>query len=234
MPFDDRYLIESLSDSTIYMAYYTIAHHLHGDIEGKTPGLLGIHAWEMKNEAWDYVFLNKPYDPSLTIPEHKLKIMKQEFEYWYPLDLRCSGKDLIKNHLTMSLFVHAAIWPDQPNKWPQGFFCNGYIQVDCEKMSKSKGNFKVLGEIAREYGADATRYACADAGDTLDDANFTFQNVNSGIMMLSTIEMYLGKVVQSFASFRAADSEDKEVNYFDKVFYNSMLTTMIKIRTAYE
>jgi leucyl-tRNA synthetase len=49
LPFDDRYLIESLSDSTIYMAYYTIAHHLHGDVEGKTPGLLGVHASDMTN-----------------------------------------------------------------------------------------------------------------------------------------------------------------------------------------
>ena len=44
------------------------------------------------------------------------KIASSDFDgkwhvlYWYPLDLRCSGKDLIKNHLTMSLFNHAAIW----------------------------------------------------------------------------------------------------------------------------
>lgn len=30
LPFDDQYLIESLSDSTIYMAYYTVAHMLQG------------------------------------------------------------------------------------------------------------------------------------------------------------------------------------------------------------
>lgn len=28
MPWDEQYLIESLSDSTIYMAYYTVAHLL--------------------------------------------------------------------------------------------------------------------------------------------------------------------------------------------------------------
>jgi hypothetical protein len=28
LPWDEQYLIESLSDSTIYMAYYTIAHYL--------------------------------------------------------------------------------------------------------------------------------------------------------------------------------------------------------------
>ena len=36
LPWDPVYLIESLSDSTIYMAYYTVAHLLHeGDIFGK-------------------------------------------------------------------------------------------------------------------------------------------------------------------------------------------------------
>ena len=28
MPLDEQFLIESLSDSTIYMAYYTVAHLL--------------------------------------------------------------------------------------------------------------------------------------------------------------------------------------------------------------
>lgn len=32
--------------------------------------------------------------------------------YWYGVDLRCSGKDLIPNHLTMSLYNHAAVWKD--------------------------------------------------------------------------------------------------------------------------
>jgi leucyl-tRNA synthetase len=30
LPWDKEWLIESLSDSTIYMAYYTVAHLLHG------------------------------------------------------------------------------------------------------------------------------------------------------------------------------------------------------------
>ena len=35
----------------------------------------------------------------------------QEFEYWYPFDLRVSGKDLIQNHLTFALYNHTAIFP---------------------------------------------------------------------------------------------------------------------------
>jgi leucyl-tRNA synthetase len=35
LPWDAQYLIESLSDSTIYMAFYTVAHLLQaGDIYG--------------------------------------------------------------------------------------------------------------------------------------------------------------------------------------------------------
>ena len=89
------------------------------------------------------------------------------------MDLRCSGKDLIKNHLTMSLFNHIAIWEDQPDKWPRGFYCNGFINVDSKKMSKSEGNFITLEQILEDYGADASRLACAQAGDSINDANFT-------------------------------------------------------------
>jgi len=39
-------------------------------------------------------------------------------------------------------------------------------------MSKSLGNFLTVSDCIKLYGADATRIALADAGDTLDDANF--------------------------------------------------------------
>jgi leucyl-tRNA synthetase len=39
LPWDEQYLIESLSDSTIYMAYYTVVHYLQGDVYGKQQGL---------------------------------------------------------------------------------------------------------------------------------------------------------------------------------------------------
>ena len=58
----------------------------------------------------------------------------KEFEYWYPFDLRVSAKDLIPNHLTMSLYNHVEIWKDRPEMWPKGIYCNGHIMVDAEKM----------------------------------------------------------------------------------------------------
>jgi leucyl-tRNA synthetase len=63
------------------------------------------------------------------------------------MDMRSSAKDLIKNHLTMALFNHAAIYEDDLSLMPKSYFCNGYVSIDGEKMSKSAGNFYTLEEI---------------------------------------------------------------------------------------
>ena len=44
VPWDEKWLIESLSDSTIYMAYYTIAHLLQGNtFEGQGERFIDIY-----------------------------------------------------------------------------------------------------------------------------------------------------------------------------------------------
>lgn len=59
--------------------------------------------------------------------------------------------DLIGNHLTMSLYNHAAIWPDQPeSKWPRSFFTNGHVMIDHEKMSKVRGKRKEREWVGQE------------------------------------------------------------------------------------
>ena len=40
-------------------------------------------------------------------------------------------------------------------------------------MSKSKGNFISLDQAVSDYGTDSARIACALAGDSINDANFT-------------------------------------------------------------
>lgn len=121
LPWDEQWLIESLSDSTIYMAYYTVAYLLQGGtFKGETPGPLGIKPNEMTPEVWDYVFFTgSKFPKGTTIKKDSLQTMRREFQYWYPVDLRVSGKDLIQNHLTFFLYNHVAMWPEDETKWPK-------------------------------------------------------------------------------------------------------------------
>lgn len=93
-------------------------------------------------EVWDAILLDKPVPKFCSIPEDKLQAMKDEFKFWYPFDLRVSGKDLIQNHLTFCLYNHTAIFPE--SKWPKAMRTNGHLQLNSEKMSKSTGNFLTL------------------------------------------------------------------------------------------
>lgn len=74
LPWDDTFVIESLSDSTIYMAYYTVAHLLQGGVmDGSQIGPLGIKPEQLNDAVWDYIFKKGPYPEGCSIPEDKLK-----------------------------------------------------------------------------------------------------------------------------------------------------------------
>jgi leucyl-tRNA synthetase len=74
-------------------------------------------------------------------------------------------------------------------------------------MSKSTGNFITLIDAIEEYGADATRLACALAGDSINDANFTRENANAAILQLSTFEMFANKYLEQKGSMRKKGDE---------------------------
>ena len=240
IPWDKQYLIESLSDSTIYMAYYTIANFLHEDIYGLKPKN-GILPEMLTEEVFDYIFLGKSLDFSKTqIPEKVLKEMRNSFTYWYPMDLRCSGKDLIGNHLTMSLYNHAIVWDKNPDYMTRGYFCNGYILVDGEKMSKSKGNFLTVNDLIENYGCDASRITLADCGDTLDDANFLREISNLSVNRLYSFENFVkilvNEVWNKIPDFKITDpdSEIKLDNLFDQIFDNNINYLITQSTQAYE
>lgn len=97
MPFDKAQLVESLSDSTIYMAYYTIAHLLQGkyycsvflhwtdigyignDIKGGSTGPLGIKPDDLTDETWDYIFGRGEFPKNATISIDQGKALRREY-----------------------------------------------------------------------------------------------------------------------------------------------------------
>ncbi|MBN2013873.1 MAG: leucine--tRNA ligase [Candidatus Altiarchaeota archaeon] len=148
LPWDDKWLVEPLSDSTIYMAYYTISRHLK-DIE---PGGL-------QPEFFDFVFLGKGDIGKIAekagIDDKRLQAIRDEFQYWYPSEWRLSAKDLVGNHLTFHMFHHTALFPK--NCWPKGIVVFGMGLLEGNKMSSSKGNIILLSEAIEKYGSDTVR-----------------------------------------------------------------------------
>uniref|UniRef100_A0A1D1XWB6 leucine--tRNA ligase n=1 Tax=Anthurium amnicola TaxID=1678845 RepID=A0A1D1XWB6_9ARAE len=214
IPWDDQFLVESLSDSTLYMAYYTVAHLLqNGDMYGSDTS--SVKPEQMTDEVWDFVFRGGPY-PKSDISSSLLNKMKQEFNYWYPFDLRVSGKDLIQNHLTFCIYNHTALLPEC--QWPRGFRCNGHIMLNSEKMSKSTGNFKTLQQAIQEFSADATRFSLADAGDGMDDANFVTDTANAAILRLTKELTWMEEVLASEKTLRVGLPS----TYADRVFANEI------------
>ncbi|XP_047345994.1 leucine--tRNA ligase, cytoplasmic isoform X1 [Vespa velutina] len=219
LPWDEKWLIESLSDSTIYMAYYTVAHLLQGEtFKGEKPNVLGIKASQMTSEVWDYIFFNDAKLPETSIKKEALDRMRREFNYWYPVDLRVSGKDLVQNHLTFFLYNHTAIWPKQPELWPQGIRVNGHLLLNSSKMSKSEGNFLTLAEAVEKYSADGMRLCLADSGDSVEDANFVESTADAGILRLYTFIEWVKEVMASKNLYR----HDQPNTFNDKVFESEM------------
>jgi len=170
LPWGKGWIIETLSDSTIYMAFYTINKHiLRYDIK---PGSL-------TREVFDHIFYEKGNIKEIAdntgIATKILKEMREEFLYWYPVDLRVSAKELLPNHLTFFIFHHTALFP--PEHWPKAIGVNGMLMIEGKQMHKSKGNFITMKNAIKQYGADATRCALLLAAEEMDDPDWRSENV---------------------------------------------------------
>lgn len=164
LPWDPTWIIEPLSDSTIYMAYYTIAHHLKAiPPENLTP------------EVFEYIFKGEG-DPT-TVDRETLDTIRSEFLYWYPYDYRFSAKDLISNHLTFQLFHHRAIFPQELQ--PQGMVVFGMGLLNGAKMSSSKGNVFLLEDAVEEFGADTVRMFLVGSAEPWQDFDWRNELVSS-------------------------------------------------------
>lgn len=220
-------IIDSLSDSTIYMAYYTISHLI-----------TQIPIDEITHEIWDYIFLG--------IGEHANEIIlncRKEFMYWYPVNIRVSGKDLITSHLTYALFNHMAIWNDD-KYMPKSYYVNGHLMLNGEKMSKSTGNFLTLCDAIAKYGSNAMRFALA-CNDGINDGNFTDSNALTAISKLANeltfIQDNIGTISSSkyenrgqfdFFEHQVKDALKNAYNDYTSAVYGNVIKTFYFVISA--
>jgi leucyl-tRNA synthetase len=168
-PWAEGWIIESLSDSTIYMAYYTVAHLLKR-----------VDPEQLSDEVFDFIFHGKGDPENIAqrtgIPADLLRKMRAEFEYWYPLDYRMSANELIPNHLTFHIFHHAQLFPD---RCPRGIVSFGMAILEGQKMSSSKGNIIAINEAVRKYGADTVRMYLLSVSEPWQDMDWKTREVEA-------------------------------------------------------
>ncbi|MGZ4915432.1 MAG: leucine--tRNA ligase [Halobacteriota archaeon] len=152
----EHWIIEPLSDSTIYMALYTIIKH----IRNCDPNAL-------KPVLFDYVFLGTGDIATVSsetgIPQQVINEARDEFIYWYPNDQRHTAIAHISNHLSFFLFHHAILFPE--SCWPRLVTLNELLIREGVKMSKSRGNVIPIATAPDVYSADLVRLCLVSTAD---------------------------------------------------------------------
>ncbi len=161
-PFKKEWIVEPISDSTLYPAYYIISKYVNkGQIKAK----------EMDEHFFDYVFLG--YGQA---KNEIWKKIREDFEYWYPVDINLGGKEHKTVHFPVFLMNHVAIMPKE--KRPKGIFVHWWVtQKGKEKISKSKGGAEHIAEAATKYGVDAMRLYYSHVGSTFVDIEWDPEKV---------------------------------------------------------
>ena len=154
LPQDPNWIIESLSDSVIYMSFYTIKHLIDKH---------KIKPEQLTEEFFDFIYNSKgnleKISEKTKITRVALEEIKDSFEYWYPNDHRHTYVAHLSNHLSFFIFAHAALF--RREHWPKAISFHGMVVSEGMKMSKSKGNVISLLDIKEKYGADNFRaYIC--------------------------------------------------------------------------
>jgi leucyl-tRNA synthetase len=202
LPWDKAWVIEALSDSVVYMAYYVLAKFISQN--WTVFGKFEKNPSKLSDSFFDYVFLGEGDAKSVTqatgVPARIVEAVRKEFMYFYPVDMRHSAKDLIPNHLTFYVFQHAVLYPRE--RWPRGIVANGFVMMEGMKMSKSLENIIPLRQGIEKYGADPVRMgvmATAELGQDTDFSDSVTSSIQERLMGLMSQAKRLGRRKESGA-----------------------------------
>ncbi|MDD1755679.1 MAG: leucine--tRNA ligase [Methanomassiliicoccales archaeon] len=164
-PFDEKWIIEAISDSTLYPLYYLVSIYVN---EGK------LKADQMDERLLDFVLLGRGNASEVSrnsgVPVTTLEQIRADVEYWYPLDVNLGGKEHMTVHFPAFLMNHVAIMPER--HWPRGIFVNWYVVGKGGKISKSKGGAQPIPGAAELYGVDSLRLYYAHIASPFADVEW--------------------------------------------------------------
>lgn len=197
-PFDERWIIEPISDSTLYSAYYLVSNYVN---EGK------LAPEQMDEKFFDHIYLKNgstdEVSASTGIDKTVLENITADFDYWYPLDINLGGKEHQTVHFPVFLLNHAAILPEL---LPKGLFVNWWFVMGDGKMSKSKGGAKPIPDAARTYTVDGLRlYYCHIASPHVD-VEWEPDNVRHSRMRTEKIWKFANELMEIQGGSQPIDS----------------------------
>ena len=222
LPWDEEFVIEPLSDSTIYMAYYTIA-----------PRLREIPVEDLDREFFDVLFFGPDGEDApdgcgvdVEDPDERAIELREEWNYWYPVDYRCSANDLIRNHLTFYIYHHAELF--ERENWPQGITSMGLGLLEGEKMSSSKGHVVLPGEAIERYGADTVRFFLLNSAEPWQDYDWRAEEVGA---TRDQLERFWDRAVELV---KADPQSDPDREPIDRWLYSKLQSTVRGVAEALE
>jgi leucyl-tRNA synthetase len=203
LPFDKNWIIESLSDSTMYMTLYTIKNLINK---------YKIKPEQMKPEFFDYIFLGKTLPKNSKLPTKTLDKLKQSFEYWYPNDHRHTYPAHLSNHLSFFIFAHAGIL--NKKYWPKKITLHGMVMSEGQKMAKSKGNIISILDIKNKNGADLFRSYMCTSSNINGEFNWSKHEAEVMTNKLNTLYTTLSNIIKTRKSGKP--KSDWFISHFQK------------------
>jgi len=217
LPWNKEWIIETLSDSTVYMAFYTIAHIIKEE---------KIRPEQLLPEVFDYVYYGigrvEEIEKLSGIKKEVLNRMRKEFLYWYPVDLRNSAKELVPNHLTFFILQHVALFPEE--YWPKAIGVNGMVMMEGMKMAKSTGNIMTIRDAISLYGSDTVRATLLLSAEDMDDPDWRSKNAKDLKEKIESLKPFILKLLK--------EAVGRDENYIDRWLLSRMNRRISEVTEA--
>jgi leucyl-tRNA synthetase len=197
-------VIDSLSDSTIYMAYSTIAQ------------LIEMIPFDyISEELWECIFMNKEFPENLLDFAEIIFEMRSMFTYWYPVDIIESNNEFTCNHFILCLLNHAFLWNDT-TKFPKSFIMNNIINI-----IEPTDNSMTLQNIIDKYSVSVTFLSLIENNGIIN-IDILEKNVNLLIKEMNWIISFIESYKQEIDDIKlnCEISIENELNIILKNCYN--------------